>query len=275
MATKTPLTDRQKGMIEAWYGEGISKREIARRLGISDNTVRSNLKKLEERGSMANLPKSGRPRSTSARDDRFLVRTCCRNRFLTAPELRMELARTGVDVHHSTVSRRLAAAGYNGRVARHKPRLTATHKARRLAWAQDHLAWTADDWSRVLWSDESRFQLYQSDGRVYVRRMVGEEFSENCVVPSVKHGGSGIMVWGCMSSAGTGALTRVTENINAGIYVDILRDHMLPSAHGLIGLDFLFQHDNAPHTLLELHRNSWPIQPPISSLKWGAVGSLR
>ena len=88
----------------------------------------------------------------------------------------MELARTGVDVHHSTVSRRLAAAGYNGRVARHKPRLTATHKARRLAWAQDHLAWTADDWSRVLWSDESRFQLYQSDGRVYVRRMVGEEF---------------------------------------------------------------------------------------------------
>ena len=29
---------------------------------------------------------------------------------------------------------------------------------------------------------------------MYVRRMVGEEFMEDCVQPTVKHGGGGIMV---------------------------------------------------------------------------------
>ncbi len=29
---------------------------------------------------------------------------------------------------------------------------------------------------------------------------------ENCALPTVKHGGGSIMVWGCMSAAGTGEL---------------------------------------------------------------------
>ena len=52
MPAKTPLTNHEKGMIQAWNEEGISNREIARRLGISDSTMRYNLKKLEEDGTM-------------------------------------------------------------------------------------------------------------------------------------------------------------------------------------------------------------------------------
>ena len=250
MPLKNQLSDVQKGMIQAWSGEGISNREIARRLEISEGTVRYNLKKLQEKNPMENAARAGRPKVTTERADRHLVRTSRRNRFLTAPEIRVDLAiATGVEVSRSTVSRRLAAAGLHGRVARHKPRLTANHKTRRLAWARDHLTWTADDWARVLWSDESRFQLYQSDGRVYVRRCVGEAFAEGCVVPTVKHGGSGIMVWGCFSAAGVGDLVRVEQKIDAAVYVDVLRDHLIPSAHRLIGPEFLFQQDNAPpHT---------------------------
>ena len=252
MANKIPLTDHEKGMLQALNEEGHSAREIGRRLGISDSTVRYNLRKLNEYGSMDTLPRSGRPRATNERDDRHIVLTCRRNRFLTAPELAIDLANTsGVDVHPSTISRRLADAGLYGRVARHKPRLTAVHKQRRLDWARQHLTWTPVEWDTVLWSDESRFQLFQSDGRVYVRRAVGEEFHEACVAPSVKHGGSGIMVWGCMGSSGVGSLAWIKENINAKVYIDILRDHMLPSAHHMIGHEFIFQHDNAPpHTAL-------------------------
>ena len=250
MPRKSHLTDVQKGMIEALHGEGISNREIARRLEINEKTVRYNLRKLEEHNSMATLPRSGRPKALSARAERHLIRTCSQNRFMTAPELAVEVANaTGVTVHRTTVSRRLAAAGFHGRVARHKPRLTANHKARRLRWAREHLAWSPDDWSKVLWSDESRFQLFQSDGRVYVRRCVNEEFAEKCVVPSVKHGGTGIMVWGCMSSAGVGDLVRVVGSMDAVAYIAVLDNHLLPSAHRLIGTEFLFQQDNAPpHT---------------------------
>ena len=44
---------------------------------------------------------------------------------------------------------------------------------------------------------------------MYVRRMAGEEFMEDCSHPTVKHGGGGIMVWGCINAKGVGFLTEV------------------------------------------------------------------
>ena len=35
--------------------------------------------------------------------------------------------------------------------------------------------------------------MYQSDGRVYVHCRVGEEYLDACVVPTVRHGGGGIL----------------------------------------------------------------------------------
>ncbi|GBM88678.1 hypothetical protein AVEN_10512-1 [Araneus ventricosus] len=43
------------------------------------------------------------------------------------------------------------------------PLLTALHKALLLSWARQHYHWTVDYWKRVAWSDESRFQLYQTE----------------------------------------------------------------------------------------------------------------
>ena len=97
MASKTPLTDHKKGMIEAWNREGVANREIARRLGVSEFAVRYNLRKLQESGSMNAQPKSGRPRSTTERDDRHLVRSSRRDHFKTTPELAVQLSdRAGV-----------------------------------------------------------------------------------------------------------------------------------------------------------------------------------
>ena len=60
----------------------------------------------------------------------------------------------------------------------------------------------------MLWSDESRFQLFLNDKRhQYVRRfrLVNEEYQEDYVQATVKHGGLGIMVWGCMTRNGPGS----------------------------------------------------------------------
>ncbi|CAI9561546.1 unnamed protein product [Staurois parvus] len=35
-----------------------------------------------------------------------------------------------------------------------------------------------------------------------VWRCTGEEYKEKCMVPTVKHGGAGVLLWGCMSAAG-------------------------------------------------------------------------
>ncbi|GBM00215.1 hypothetical protein AVEN_32576-1 [Araneus ventricosus] len=50
------------------------------------------------------------------------------------------------------------------------PLLAAWYNALRLSWARQHYHWTVDDWKHVTWSDESCFQLYQTNARVRVWR---------------------------------------------------------------------------------------------------------
>ena len=60
----------------------------------------------------------------------------------------------------------MALEGYNRRVARKKPFLDATKKAKRLEWALAHQHWTVEDWRRVIWTDESYIWLGGQTGRI-------------------------------------------------------------------------------------------------------------
>ena len=68
------------------------------------------------------------------------------------------------------------------------------------------------------------------------------------------------MLWGCFSSAGTGALVRIEGKMDGPKYRKILEENLLPSARKLkLGRKFTSQHDNDPeHTVkatLEWLRN--------------------
>ncbi len=56
-----------------------------------------------------------------------------------------------------------------------------------------------------------------------VWRQPGEVYKDKCVLPTVKHGGGSVMVWGCMSAAGTGELHFIEGTMNANMYCDILK----------------------------------------------------
>ena len=81
------------------------------------------------------------------------------------------------------------------RIAVRKPLLRPVNKQTRLQFAQEHVDWTIDQWQSVLWTDESKFELFGSHRRQYVRRKVNERFKPDCIVPTVKHGGGSVMVW--------------------------------------------------------------------------------
>uniref|UniRef100_A0AAY5K3R6 Transposase Tc1-like domain-containing protein n=1 Tax=Esox lucius TaxID=8010 RepID=A0AAY5K3R6_ESOLU len=85
--------------------------------------------------------------------------------------------------------------GYNSRRPHRVPLVSTTNRKKRLQYAQAHQNWTVEDWKIVAWSDESRFLLRHSDGRVRIWRKQNENMDPSCLVTTVQAGGGGVMVW--------------------------------------------------------------------------------
>ena len=223
---------------------------VAKMEKVSRYCVQQLVKKHQETGSVEDRARTGRPRATTVRQDRILVRTSLRNRRLTAPELKCSWKQeANANMSVQTVRRRLHEKGLRGCVAAKKPKLTDKHKKQRLAWAKEHKTWSTEDWGRILWSDESSFELWRTRGRVWVRRRPKERFLDECVVPTVKHGGGKVMVWATMAQSGVGSLTVVEGRLNAAAYIAIVQNFVKKDGRKLIGRRFTFQQDGAPcHT---------------------------
>ena len=115
----------------------------------------------------------------------------------------------------------------------------------RLQWLQRHRpnVFPMQRWRRVLFSDESRFTLYRSDGRQRVFRRRGERSADNCIVERDRFGGGSVMVWGGICNGRKTPLVVIEGNLTAQRYIDIvLQPVVVPFVrqHNVI-----FQQDNA------------------------------
>jgi hypothetical protein len=69
-------------------------------------------------------------------------------------------------------------------------------------------------------------------------------------IPTVKHGGDSIILWGCFSVAGTGRPVSYEGKMNRAKYKEILDENLLQRARDpRLGRRFNFQQDDDPkHT---------------------------
>ena len=69
-----------------------------------------------------------------------------------------------------------------------------------LQFAKECKKWTAEQWKNISWSDESKFEIFSSKGKQYIRR-VGESMNDVYLKPTIKYR-VGSVILGCLTANG-------------------------------------------------------------------------
>ena len=126
-----------------------------------------------------------------------------------------------------------------GRIAIKKPFLIKKHRQSRLRWCKERAGWNAINWGRVIFSDESKIELFPQR-RIYVRRNPGKALSPSMINSTRKFSPS-IMIWGAIRNDRRKILYRCPSSVNQLTYKTILNE-TLPEIYTT---RHLFQHDGA------------------------------
>ena len=175
---------------------------------MSRTAVRGIIRKFKESSVIQNLSGRGRKAKISKTLERKLVRDVSK-KPRTAKSLVNDLAKSGFEVSEKTATRALHRNGLRGYRPRRTPLLQKRHLQARRKFAKDNLQKPEGYWKRVMWSDETKLELFGHRDVAYVWRKQGEAYHPKNTVVTVKHGGESIMLWGCFGAAGTGTLVRV------------------------------------------------------------------
>ncbi len=227
------LSFEDKARILAWKEDGVSVAEIADRLGHHRSSILrliAKAKSLPPRSIPARKKGSGRPPIIIKHGLKYMERYVRKNPWANASDIKEkvpEVAAVGLRHIRKLLVEKLRLPS---RVAAQKPLLTKKMKAKRLAFAKKHRHLTEEDWSKVMYSDESTFRCMRAT-RKRVRRPVGSDrFDSQYIMKMVKHPAS-LMVWGCFSGYfGCGGIFFLPPNVtlNGERYQPVLEDHLLP-----------------------------------------------
>lgn len=249
---------------------GWSYRRIGQRFNVAHTTVSRVIQRYRETGSHVRRPGQGRKRVTTAINDRYLTLSTLRQRFVTARSLQIQLREvSGLQISGETIRQRLRACNLRPRVAARGPALTIDHRRARLNFATEHVNWTVAQWERVLFTDESRFRLYNNDRRLRVYRRPNERYAQCNFSHTTLFGGGSVMVWAGISLTGRTELVVINGSLTAERYIEeILDNHVVPYAP-YIGQGFMLMQDNArPHVARVVQQ--YLAQVEIDTMAWAA-----
>ncbi|GFX00432.1 transposable element Tcb2 transposase [Trichonephila clavipes] len=149
MARRNQLDYFIRGRMIGKLEERCTVTSIAAEFGINKSVVSSAWKAFQTTGTAVRKDKRGRQQSASA-----IAQQLC-----TA---------TGRQVSRFTVARCLHKGGLFARRPELYLPLKIGHRRHRLQWCRKHKNWTTDQWSRVLFTDESRFSTRSDSQRFLI-----------------------------------------------------------------------------------------------------------
>ncbi|GFU27124.1 transposable element Tcb1 transposase [Trichonephila clavipes] len=211
--------------------------EVSEELGIDQSVISRFWQRFQDDGNVSRCYSTGRPQVTTPNEDRRL--------------------------------------GHIGPYARRPVRcapLTATHCRLRLTWSREHALWIPQQWSCVMFSDESRFSLQSDSRRTFIWRAPGSRYHQENTIERHRYSGAGWLVWGGIILCSRTDLHVQSVTMTGHIYRDVILEQHVRLFRGAMGAEFLFMDDNArPHRANivdeclqseDITRMDWPAYSP-------------
>jgi len=217
----------------------------------------------------------GRKKKVTKRIEQRVIRELTINPFLPSKKVKHSV-NAGLDesnmISDRTVRRIAQSKGLTSRRPAFKFLLTPTQKAARLKFAQKYKDSDMRFWGHVIFSDESKIELFPHDRRVRVRRPLHKRFCPKYLARGPKGKGASLMFWGCITYHGQGRLHRIIGVLTGERYCRILQECLPPLVKKQNLRSPVFQEDNAPVHLskiaqrkkdeLGLNLLEWPSYSP-------------
>lgn len=268
MGKKKELSNDLRTKIVNSHKDGLGYKSISKKFEVPTATVQSIIKKFQSHHTTNNLIGRGRKRKLSARATRNIVRSVNANPTTTTKDILENLESSGIKISRQTLQRTLHENGLKGRRPRRTPLHTGKHLAARLKFARTHVNSPESVFSSILWTDETKIELFGHMDASYVWRKKGEAYNPKNTIPTVKHGGGSLMFWGSFSASGPGSLVKIDGTMKKEQYLEILQKNIRQDAEKLhLGPNWVLQQDNDPKHTAKIVKK-WFEDNQINVLEW-------
>lgn len=179
---RTVYSDIKQKIIDI-YNSGKTQKFISDLLKIEKSVISRIIKRFKSRNTVVTAKRTGRPRKTSKYDDNSIVRLAKKDPFIPSNQIKIDL---NLEVSARTIQRRLVDRGLLSRRPAKKPLLSRKQRLARIEFAKKYGSWDFNKWKKILFSDESKFNLIDSDGMCHVRRPQGKRLDPRYYKETVK-----------------------------------------------------------------------------------------
>lgn len=267
------LTSEERAQVLALYCAGWTQIQLAKHFKISQAAISKILKRTKDSKFFAHKRGNGRPKKVSTAIGNDILKKIRETPTISLRKLgKCMETNHKIGLSHNTVRNFLNERNYFAFSPAKKPLLRPIHVNKRLELAKQFLFMNEEEIKKIIFTDESKFNLFYSDGRVSVWREPGTRLESRNLRPTIKHGGGSVMIWACFSYHGVGRIEFIEGTMDSVKYTDILARNLFSSASEMGISDFIMQQDNDPKHTSALTRQflkeknvkvlDWPAQSP-------------
>uniref|UniRef100_A0A0C9SE54 Putative transposable element n=1 Tax=Amblyomma americanum TaxID=6943 RepID=A0A0C9SE54_AMBAM len=219
------ISEERRRQIVNLHLQGYSHRAISAIVGCTRSSTLRIVHAYREEGRIGDAFRSGRARVTTDFEDLMIVAALVDEPFLSTADIKREL---NLKASENVIRLRLQEAGlacWNGNT---RLSLTPAYKAMRLKFATKHSSWTAEQWQRVVFTNESTIcckwdkskhswrVLQNWNDPVFVRQLTASNYPF-------------INVWTMVTYQGLGPIVRIENgSLTPEDYIKLIDNVMLP-----------------------------------------------